>query len=222
MTSVIRVKRKLSEDPAKALLLTCKRRKLDEAKNEAGSSLVDENIFHFATTLDCKSSLEKKDRTKVQEAILFKKKMVEMHKGSIAYRKHIESANKKVQLVGHKRSFPEDGATTAKHRMIHNKSSEDHVTSLNNALVEEKSVKHSQADKIEDSNEDIMCNSIKMFREKLTVSNPTKSKEEFVFDYYFCSKNLKWSNHDILDLRPCKYVFLQNILKTLYNIIIGF
>lgn len=192
MASVIRVKRKLTEDPAQALLLTCKRRKCNDFKKEniSSSSAIDENVFHFATTLKSENSLDKANKAKVQEAILTKKRIVKSLEKSNCHKRCISQADDSQDII------------SAKHRLLQNKE----IVQDSSSAIPPKN-KSSLQDKLDDSTEDILCNSVKMIREKLTISCPTKPKEEFVYDYYFCSKSLDWNNHDILDLRPCKYVF---------------
>ena len=219
MPSIIRIKRKLKDDPAQALLISCKRKKLESKSNAAQSappSQIDENLFHFATTVKMMDSLDKEDRAKVKEAIATRMKYTDR---TFAIRRHQKKnsnddicfaslKNELKSVTGQKRTMGKETDTNsqpqisdsvmrpAKQRFIAMESSSAKVS--NSEIAEPHS---SIVSKNEESVEDILCNSVKMIREKLKVSEP---KDEYVVDVYYCSKELDWKHHDILNIQRCK------------------
>ena len=226
MASVVRIKRKLNEDPAEALLLTCKRKKLEEkcegtSKVAADVLEIDKNVFHFATTLKCKSSMDKEDKIKVKEAISLhkhlKNRQMREHQKSLhtSNDEHCFASLRNKLKLGKKRqkSLPNDENSSAYKadltlpdsdrpvipakvlKKAGSKSHEDADQKLRGAPVQE-------AINTAASGEDILCNSVKMVREKLNESS--SRKDEYVFDFYYCSKELDWNHHDILDVKACR------------------
>uniref|UniRef100_H2YVS2 Probable RNA polymerase II nuclear localization protein SLC7A6OS n=1 Tax=Ciona savignyi TaxID=51511 RepID=H2YVS2_CIOSA len=88
MATVIRVKRKRNAEPAEALLLACKRTKLNENfRGKSGMAdiiQIEENVFHFAATVCTSTPMGEGITKKVQTAITTRKKLVQLYRPNLA------------------------------------------------------------------------------------------------------------------------------------------
>ena len=220
MPTIIRIKRKLNEDPADVLLISCKRKKLEE--NEGASSTtpnsVDESIFHFATTVKMHDTLDKEVRERVKEAVSTRMKYTEKNRlkyqppGTNSNDEHCFASlkNKLKAVRGQKRTTisNEKGG----HSSQTTNGASETLPKPRNSTSDATPSKQSKQEVLvpsgfsetypKDKNaDDILCNSVKMIREKLTVSEP---KDDYVVDVYYCSKDVDWKQRDVLDIKPCK------------------
>nr|XP_002127545.1 probable RNA polymerase II nuclear localization protein SLC7A6OS [Ciona intestinalis] len=245
MATVIRVKRKRNAEPAEALLLACKRTKLNENfRGKSGMAdiiQIEENVFHFAATVGASSSIDDGVTEKIQSAISTRNKLVSMYKPAVAAShpckvlagklatqvkeeppakhkyKFISFCKGKEKSEGEKKrrrdSDPVSSSLCSKlfrHRA--NSSSDEEpkkpkskkLTALLD--VEENLVKNDTPP----CDSDILCNTVAMLREKLTINPKKQAEDDFVYDLYYCQNTAKnWNVQDLLYVQPCRDLYLH-------------
>ena len=191
---------------------------------------IKEKVFHYATTMGANASMDETIKEKVKNAILLRNKLKTIYKPQSS--EHVQKTLKKKHVMyGRKYNvigLPDSvGNGAGRSSQNHNSGNDNNMQlpvptdqdppsnsheksdvvldakdELNNLAplldVEEEAVNSSPL-----KSEDILCNSVKMFREKLHVSEP--KQDDFVYDLYVCKKTPeKWNIQDILYVQPCK------------------
>ncbi|XP_069822010.1 probable RNA polymerase II nuclear localization protein SLC7A6OS [Dendropsophus ebraccatus] len=230
--AVLRVKRKRGADPVEALIISCKRPRAEE---ETPKSAVTTQVFKLAATV---SSQNEPVRKYVQEAISRDHatqvhrppigSIQQIQKDLRTWRK-AERQESRYRLVSSLRPKCEEGedskagnsqAASPEEEQPHvpekeGASGNSDVTSKDGKdemfqvfdIVQEESEKESPALQASDP-ETIMCNSVKMIRERLTVSEEgqgsehRENPEEFVYDIYYAESSPHNWIQDILSVQP--------------------
>jgi len=216
MATVVRVKRKRHADPPVALLLASKKIKNDEHfKGKSGMAdviKIEENVFRFATTV-ASSGMDESVKDKVKSVMKEHKKTNSIyHLQPIAGIKRTFDARKlkpeheRYKLVRKEdelaRKSTENSAKVGRPVVCRARSCCDDktVSCFSSVLdvVEKEAVSPSKPD-------DIICNSVKMFREKLCLPEPYAANDEYVYDLYYCEQTQRdWNVKDILYVQPCR------------------
>nr|XP_039262909.1 probable RNA polymerase II nuclear localization protein SLC7A6OS [Styela clava] len=230
MTSVIRVKRKRDCEPSEALLLARKKLKNDFDKEPTKSDIADvikieEKVFHFAGTVE-------PDIAHSQHVVVERVKEAIFHRNQ---QKEILRAGSRKRKLPKFAPFPElpkikhlkDATIAACQSVLREKClnfSSDNKLAVNSKKSQkqidsraescEKCTIYHNDDHIPRINnvnggnvDSIMCNNVKMFREKLNVSAKSKPEStEFVYDLYYCRDTTSnWNMSDILYVQPYRY-----------------
>ena len=184
--TIVKVRRKRGADPAFSFVLASKRIKTNEESFiESNTSLggvnnVEKTVFHFVTTIDEKSDVSNQVTSRVQEAIA--------------------SCSKKVGSE----LLPIHGTKLDPINVPKCLGNNEQIS-----LLEEEMAPEFLLEKIQEMNKekcDIACNSVQMFREKLSLNEPSaKEVDGYVYDVYWCQKQnnfVNWKIEDILYLQP--------------------
>ena len=180
---------------------------------------VDKSVFHFATTIKCKTSLDIDDKAKVQDAISLRKHLTKgryhckniVNNISPNEQQCLELLQTKLKsvVIGRKRTANElANDSPSKHPARQKTPSPVEFLNQNQSKVHEEQhnedVPSPEVGTSSDQNlsDDIYCNSVKLIREKNTAFDPPI--DEFVYDVYFSFQDMDWSRQDILDMKPCK------------------
>ncbi|XP_063801428.1 probable RNA polymerase II nuclear localization protein SLC7A6OS [Pseudophryne corroboree] len=227
--AVLRVRRKRGADPAEALLISCKRRRAEEGTSESGA--VTSHVFRLATTL---SSQNEPIQKYVSDAITRDRASRVLHPslGSVQRiqkdlraRKDAERQDSRYRLISNLRPKCDDEQDSGPGNSQSDSIVKEQLPTQEDACAEEKNgnfqvfdVVHEEAEKEEADvklkncdPETIMCNSVKMIRERLVVSEAgegsehRESADEFVYDIYYAESSPQNWIQDILSVQPCVY-----------------
>lgn len=228
MTSVIRVKRRRSSEPAEALLLARKKAKNDCDLRSMKSDMADvikieEKVFRFAGTVE--PQIAYSDHVvaeRVKEAILHRRMQKSCMKVSSMKRKLPRFVS---DTLPHMKQI-RDSTVAMCHSFFREKCSKRDVSALPSDAATDLSYKCSEScfeqcdtrkekttfnNGVENSSctQSIMCNNIKMFHEKLNISESLEKKDavlEFVYDLYYCKDpSSHWDMSDLLYVQPYRY-----------------
>ncbi|XP_053304901.1 probable RNA polymerase II nuclear localization protein SLC7A6OS [Spea bombifrons] len=232
--AVLRVKRKRGADPAEALLISCKRLRVQQEEEAAAGAAVTTQVFRLAATVSSQNeSLQKY----VREAIS-RDRAVQMLRPSLGSTQRIQRDLRVLKDVQRQHSRyrvvsklrPTCGEAEGTEDGSHQSPSPDgdHLPSEPNTEASAHGKDDKEATggshfqlfdmvqeeldapllKKESNPETILCNSVKMIREHLAVSDESKglehreSSEEFVYDIYYAeASKLDWIQ-DILSVQP--------------------
>ncbi|XP_033113116.1 probable RNA polymerase II nuclear localization protein SLC7A6OS [Anneissia japonica] len=267
MTTLVRVKRKHTDDPVEALVLSCKRAKKgptssggakSSASSKSASSEV-KNVFRFAGTVAQKDQalpkhiedviqrgqLQYKTKGNIpahvkakqqqkQTSINNRYRMVAKHRG-ISLEKQNETLSvsnqdteadkpKKVSLrkkivrrLSTKSANRDHSASVVNATAGSSKEVEDEARRLFNIyevvqenlddILSNKPAKLASLDDEDDDDDVVMCNNVRMLREKLTISDGDthrRDTDEYVYDLYYAeSSDFDFaSEHVVLGLDP--------------------
>ncbi|MGH0129425.1 UNVERIFIED_CONTAM: hypothetical protein FKN15_002188 [Acipenser sinensis] len=232
--TVLRVKRKRGVDPADALLLACKRlrpeqgsEKAEEPAAETGDAQIHNSVFKLAATV---SSQDAPVQKHVREA-LSRDRAVQALRPSSGSSKRIlgelRAAKRESRREGRYRvlsshragiatgtpaSPGEDGSSTdaqpqsdgAQGSTLAQDRGEFQVFDI---VQEEEET--DTANPVPSDPETILCNSVKLIREKLTVSDygagveHRENENQYVYDIYYQETAAPGWIQDILSVRPC-------------------
>lgn len=226
--AVLRVKRKRSAGPVEALVVSCKRPRAEE--ETAGSSALSTRVFKLAATV---ASQNEPVQKYVQEAIS-RDRSAQVHCPPIGHLQQIqkdlrawrkaERQESRYHLVSSFR--PKYDEEVSKSDNSHPASPveekqcvPDKVESSTNEKnetfqvfdIEKEETEMGSADLKTSDPETIMCNSVKMIRERLTVSQDGQCSEhrenpdEFVYDLYYAESSPHNWIQDILSVQPYYY-----------------
>lgn len=230
MTSVIRIKRKRNCDPVGSLLLAKKRLKYEDSKTASGN---DAELFRFAGTVEAHVAhstevVSQKIKKAIEYEKLYKSPQLNavLKQGKRRSSEPFVGEPRKLKLLN-SQTFQNVKNSAARRSTIASNSADKILKSNeNNDSIKLQKIKkevafsdcssslHSvfdiSSDKTEEAKEnDVMCNNIKMIREKLhlneqahhdTVSN---AEPEFVYDLYYCENPSKaWAMGDLLYVQP--------------------
>ncbi|NP_001091280.1 probable RNA polymerase II nuclear localization protein SLC7A6OS [Xenopus laevis] len=225
--AVLRVKRKRGADPADALILSCKRIRTEDETKE--SSAVTTQVFRLAATvkseneplhkyvreaisrnqscLTLRPSSESKQR--IQEELRASKeaeRQVSRYRIISSHRPNSEEDNVGAShLIG---CSSQDVPSETQDEAEATEATKSHISSpfqLFDMVQEEPEQKYLEKDS---EPETILCNSIKMIREHLTVSEAGQESEhreyvdEYVYDIYYSEASQHGWIQDILYVQP--------------------
>ncbi|KAG9468141.1 hypothetical protein GDO78_013691 [Eleutherodactylus coqui] len=226
--AVLRVRRKRGAEPAEALIISCKKPRVE--KEESAPAAVTTQVFKLAATV---TSQHEPVQQYVQDAIS-RDRTSQVHRPPIGSVQQIqkdlralkdaERQESRYRLVSSLRpkcdesdnsqpaspveeqpDVPETSEASAKDE-IAAKGEKDEAIQVFDVVQEE--TEEDTADPKACDPETIMCNSVTMIRERLTVSQEgqgsehRENPEEFVYDIYYAESSAQHWIQDILSVQP--------------------
>ncbi|XP_040265774.1 probable RNA polymerase II nuclear localization protein SLC7A6OS [Bufo bufo] len=225
--AVLRVKRKRCADPAEALIISCKRPRAEEKTPES----VTTQVFKLAATVTSQNEPVQKY---VQEAIS-RDRATQVHRPHIGSLQRVqndlrawkdaERQESRYRLVSSLRpkcgegdnSQPASPVEERQHvpEKVEASAKEDVDSRTDETIqvfdIEQEEVEKEAVDVKASDPESIMCNSVKMIRERLAVSQEgqgsehRENPEEFVYDIYYAESSPQDWIQDILSVQPYHY-----------------
>ncbi|CAH2324574.1 probable RNA polymerase II nuclear localization SLC7A6OS [Pelobates cultripes] len=231
--SVLRVKRKRGADPAEALVISCKRLRAEQEEAAAAEPgpVVTTQVFRLAATV---SSQNEPLQKYINEALSRDRACQALHPSSGSKQriheelrtwKHVKRQNSRYRVVSSLRptlteaevfSDESDQPTSPDSPLLSTQTSTEasvcatgHTETNGNFqlfdMVQEEP--ETASEELKDSDpETIICNSMRMIREKLTVSDQglehRENNEEFVYDIYYAEASPHNWIQDILSVQP--------------------
>ncbi|XP_053574877.1 probable RNA polymerase II nuclear localization protein SLC7A6OS [Bombina bombina] len=231
-SAVLRVKRKCDADPAEALILSCKRLRTEDKVAEAGDTApIIQQVFRLAATV---SSQNEPLQKYVKEALSRDRSSQILRSSSGSTRriqeglracKATERQDSRYRLITSLRPNCEEGDGIVPDSSKAKISVPDQSQSGSEEVAPGKSLTHisdsfqlfdivheepqkEPTDSKDCEPETILCNNMRMIRERLTVSEAgpgtehCKSSEDFVYDIYYSEASSNGWIQDILSVQP--------------------
>jgi len=235
MATVIRVKRRKSDQPAEALLVVSKGRKT-KSRHGATQELeriadTEEKIFHFATTVRTKSPMNDEVKEKVRNAILLqqKRQISEERSGHYSNEKKsltsLKNKLKSMALNHHFLSEKKEQDDRQKQPSFRQSPTRTYTNSPSTVLRHTDSCHHHPSRRKmlwkpyypiqvmmkkqpinEMPNHSGRCTDQKCQQIFAKPGTPGTIASEHVYDLYFCPKTNNWNVKDVIYVKPCKYV----------------
>ncbi|XP_075045017.1 putative RNA polymerase II nuclear localization protein SLC7A6OS [Mixophyes fleayi] len=225
--AVLRVKRKRGADPAEALVISCKRRRSEEEP----PGPVTEQVFRLATTVTSQDEPIQKyihdaiSRDRVSHVLQPTHGSLQRIQKDLRVRKDVERQESRYRLISSLRPKCDDKLESGSGDSQEASLVKDQLPTQEKAEASAPEaygdfqvfdVVHEEAEKeganLKDCDpETIMCNSVKMIRERLVVSEAEQGSEhresadEFVYDIYYAESSPHNWIQDILSVQPCMY-----------------
>ncbi|XP_051508405.1 probable RNA polymerase II nuclear localization protein SLC7A6OS [Myxocyprinus asiaticus] len=228
-TTILRVKRKRGTDPADALLLACKRirpeaaaaQPSDESEPEPQEPKIENSVFKLVATV---ASQDAPVQTHVREALARPRLAHHALRPSQGSAQRIIGDLRSVKwstrreeryriLSSHRAGLPTEPAPAREGEQTNDSQTESHDSlplgevQVFDILHEDDDVKAPGKTVVSDP-ETILCNSMKMIREKLSVSGDVlgtehrEKEDDYVYDLYYQETVTPGWIQDILSVRP--------------------
>ncbi|XP_078400169.1 putative RNA polymerase II nuclear localization protein SLC7A6OS isoform X3 [Cetorhinus maximus] len=213
--AVLRVKRKRGEEPAEALLLACKRLRTGGESGEPGhGEHVMRTLFKLAATVGAQDDPVQRH---VREAISKDKALLALKPSETsvqriqlyarASRQTASQENRYKVIASHRRNFSTEASEPQSGDVKHVHQS---GTKTSGAQCEQNWDSWKNSGPGQNDPQEILCNSVRMIREKLTVSDSgpgaehRENMEEYVYDIYCTDSYFTGGGiQDILSVVPC-------------------
>ncbi|XP_052001673.1 probable RNA polymerase II nuclear localization protein SLC7A6OS [Xyrauchen texanus] len=224
-TTILRVKRKRGTDPADALLLACKRirpeaaaaQPSDESEPEPQEPKIENTVFKLVATV---ASQDAPVQTNVREALAYPRHALRPSQGStqriIGDLRSVKWSTRREEryriLSSHRARIPSEPAPTRGGEETDDSQTKSH-DGLPLGEVQVFDILHEDdvntpGKAVVSDPETILCNSVKMIREKLSVSgdrlgtNHREKEDDYVYDLYYQETATPGWIQDILSVRP--------------------
>nr|DBA17011.1 TPA: hypothetical protein GDO54_002528 [Pyxicephalus adspersus] len=237
--AVLRVKRKRGADPADALVISCKRLRAEEEEENREPGQVDNQLFKLAGTVTSQNEPIQKyvheamSRDRAARAINPSDSSLQRIQNDLRSLKWTQRQESRYRLIsnlrpqcdgqdsGEGKGQPASPVTDGKPAPGTVEASESEIPDspinasggfqvfdiVQEEAEQEKAEEEGASSK--ESPETITCNSVKMIREQLTVSDEgcdhVENPDEFVYDIYYAESSPHTWIQDILSVRPYLY-----------------
>ncbi|XP_073461563.1 probable RNA polymerase II nuclear localization protein SLC7A6OS [Aquarana catesbeiana] len=232
---VLRVKRKRGADPAEALLISCKRLRAENDEKEGDTDQVTREIFRLVATV---SSQDEPIQKYVHEAMSRDRAALALNPSSGSFhriqkdvraKKETERQDSRYRLISNLRPKCDDQDSAPGNRQpaspvieqkpvlekVEASACENPDSPINaGGSFQVFDMVHEEAEKEkgnlkENDPETITCNSVKMIREQLTLSDAgsehRENPDEFVYDLYYAEAAPQNWIQNILSVQPYSY-----------------